>query len=141
MENENVWELIKRIENFEPENNQWCGLEELLNCLFENSNPDLGLEAMFRIYERYPEEDNDYLWGMLHGIEDIPNYESKLLESIDRKPSFFTTLMINRIINAGIQEIENRKLLDVLKSISENLDVSSDIRNYANSFIEEHLSK
>lgn len=33
---------------------------------------------MFRLYERYPEEDNEVLWGMLHGIESINGYEERI---------------------------------------------------------------
>lgn len=93
---------------------------------------------MLGIYERYPDEDNDILWGMLHGIEDIENYELKVIESVERKPSFFGVLMIHRILNANISSVEDINLLNTLKGVVNNSAVTNYVREETERFVRLH---
>ncbi|QLY81799.1 hypothetical protein [Clostridium intestinale] len=127
--------IVNKIMNFKPRNDDWFELEEILEELYNSNRAVLGLEAMLRIYERYPDEDNDILWGMLHGIEGIENYEVKVIESIARTPSFFGILMINRMLNAKIYSIENMNLIDILKSVVDNPSATNYVKETANHFI------
>lgn len=127
--------IVNKIMNFKPLNDDWFELEEILEQLYNSNRVGLGLEAMLRIYEKYPDEDNDILWGMLHGIEGIENYEVKVIESIARTPSFFGILMINRMLNAQIYSIENIKLIDILKSVVDNPIATKYVKEIASHFI------
>lgn len=134
----NIKIIIKEIENFTPRNDDWFDLENFLGELFNTHNPELGLDAMLGIYERYPDEDNDILWGMLHGIEDIENYELKVIESVERKPSFFGVLMIHRILNANISSVEDINLLNTLKGVVNNSAVTNYVREETERFVRLH---
>lgn len=134
----NIEIIIKKIERFIPQNDGWYELEEALEELYNSNNPELGLNAMLSIYERYPDEDNDILWGMLHGIEEIKDYETKIIESIKRKPSFFGVLIINRMLNDGVTTIDNIKLIDILNKVIDNPSSTDYIKQKAIRFLERH---
>ncbi|WP_284620792.1 hypothetical protein [Aquabacterium humicola] len=60
-------------------------------------------EALLQVFERFPEEDGfGVFWSILHALESADNYEHELVASVRRAPNLFNTLMINRIVNAGI---------------------------------------
>jgi hypothetical protein len=135
----NIEDIIKEIESFIPNNDEWYDLEDILEELFSSNNPQLGLNAMISIYEKYPNEDNDVLWGMLHGIEDIQGYELKIIESIKRKPSFFGVLMINRMLNLGITSIQNINLIDILDIAVNSPNATEYVKEQAKRFLQLHL--
>lgn len=134
----NIKIIIKEIESFTSRNDDWFDLENFLGELFNTHNPELGLDAMLGIYERYPDEDNDILWGMLHGIEGIENYELKVIESVKRKPSFFGVLMIHRILNANISSVEDINLLNTLKDVINNSAVTNYVREETERLVQLH---
>lgn len=132
---------INQLDEYKPIKNSfgeddWIGLEEILDSIYEANLEEKCLNSMFKIFERYPCEDNDLLWGMLHGIEAVPNYENELLESIERQPSFFTTLMINRILNANISQIEGRSLMDILTKIQADFRTPTYVKECTERWIE-----
>ena len=134
---------INQLDDYKPIKNSfgeddWIGLEEILNSIYEANLEEKCLNSMFRIYERYPCEDNDILWGMLHGIESIPSYENELLKSIERQPSFFTTLMINRILNTNISHIEGQSLMDILIKIQSDSRTPTYAKECALRWVERH---
>jgi hypothetical protein len=134
----NIEIIIQEIESFIPKNDDWLELESILGELFNSHNPELGLDVMLGIYERYPDEDNDILWGMLHGIEDIENYELKVIESVSRKPSFFGVLMLHRILNANISSVGGISLIDTLKEVANNSSATNYVRKKAERFVQLH---
>lgn len=136
--NNNTEIIVEKIKKFTPNDDDWLDLEDILAELFSCKEPELGLDAMIEIYEKYPDEDNDVLWGMLHGIEDIGNYEMKVIESVKRKPSFFGILMINRMLNADINSIGYIDLVEILKTAVSNPFASNFIKEQALRFINRH---
>lgn len=134
----NIEIIIQEIESFIPQNDDWLELESILGELFNSHNPELGLDAMLGIYERYPDEDNDILWGMLHGIEDIENYKLKVIESVNRTPSFFGVLMLHRILNANISSVGGINLVNTLKDVLNNSCATNYVREKAERFVQLH---
>ncbi|MDF2986633.1 MAG: hypothetical protein K0R50_2143 [Eubacterium sp.] len=130
--------ILNKLKSFTPQNADWITLEDILEELFNSDNPEPSLNAMLSIYERYPDEDNEVLWGMLHGIESIEYYEQNVIESLNRKPSFFGVLMINRLLNAGITAIGNVNLLDTLKLVTVNSSATSYVKEEAERFLQKH---
>ena len=59
--------------------------------------------AMLEVFERFPDDDENVFWSILHGLEHVDNYEMELVLSIRRRPSRFSTLMLNRMLNGGIK--------------------------------------
>jgi hypothetical protein len=112
-------------------------LDDALQQLFTSGRAELGIDAVLRIFERFQDQvDLNIFWNMVHGLETLPNYEEKLFESVTRQPSEFSLLMINRILNAGIAEIQGVNLLDILKGVATDESQSDHIRERAQDFIE-----
>jgi hypothetical protein len=137
----NIEVILKKIERYTPQGEDWYELEDILEELYASEKPELGLESMISIFEKYPNEDNDILWGMLHGIEDIANYEMKVIESVKRKPSFFGVLMINRMLNAGTYCIKNIDLINILRLSTVNPAATDYVKEQAERFLERHSDK
>lgn len=89
----------------------------------------------YSIFDIDPEEDNDYLWTLMHFIEKIPNSEHALLKSIIQKKTIFTVRMIGRCINSNINQIDGINLRDYLLSITNDLSESKIIREEARQYI------
>lgn len=112
-------------------------LEANLTQLFASENPELGIDALLRVFERFPEKDGFCIfWSILSGLESLPDYEGKLIASVRRQPSRFGLLMVNRMLNAGITEVEGVNLLSLLKGVAADESQSEELREEARDFIE-----
>ncbi len=124
---------MNKIDNFSPEDGVWLKLDELLIELQETNQIERGIENLFKVFERFPDEDGSgVFWTILHSIESTKNYELELLKSIERHPTEMTINMIQRITNTGIRKINDIKvsdiLLDVLNHKNSNSDVIEDVK-------------
>ena len=131
----------KKIILYNREYLEFSELEEILKEVFNNKLQKHFIHDMFRIYEKYPEEDNDIFWSMLHGIESINNYKDALFLSLNKKITKFGILMVNRIINKGIITYKNQNLLNLLEQFMNNESLSNELRNDAKEFFEYQSSK
>ncbi len=60
-------------------------LETALDTLFQSPLTERSLETLFRLFERFPNDDGyGIFWTMLHGIEDQPSYAPLLKASVRR---------------------------------------------------------
>ena len=75
-----------------------------------------------------------FLWGMLHGIENIEGAEERIFWSLRRKESLFVIIMMNRLLNIGVSKISGLDLIEKLKEIMLNENVSEKIRKQAEEF-------
>ena len=118
------------------------GLDDMILKLFASGNAELGIDAMLRVFERFQNKVDLYIfWNLVHGLETLPDYEKNLFESIKRKPSEFSLLMVNRILNAGITEVGDVNILDLLKSVAIDESQSDEMRKEAQHFVEYQDSK
>ncbi|WGG53223.1 hypothetical protein [Rugamonas sp. DEMB1] len=93
-------QILQDINNFEPtRDGSWLGLEALLSELWKTQISQGCLSTLFRVFERFPEEDGaGVFWSIVHGIESTNlAYEAALQASLERLPSEFAELMINRL--------------------------------------------
>lgn len=73
---------------------------------------------MLGVFERFPEQDGyGVFWGILHALEACEGYELELLASVSRKPCEFNVLMVNRLLNAGVSEIQGQSLDGILRFV------------------------
>ncbi|QAS59598.1 hypothetical protein [Clostridium septicum] len=72
--------------------------------------------------------------GILHGIENIKGSEERIFWSLRRKESLFVIMMINRLLNVGVSKISGLDLIEKLKEIMLNENVSEKIRKLAKEF-------
>jgi hypothetical protein len=112
-------------------------LDDTIQRLLDSEGAELGIDALLRVLERFPTKDGyGIFWGIVHGLESLPGYEVRLLESVRRQPSLFSLLMVNRILNAGIAEVNGVNLLTVLKEVAADEMQPEEIREDARDSIE-----
>ncbi|MGC9494602.1 hypothetical protein ACP45A_18145, partial [Vibrio genomosp. F10] len=68
----------------------------------------------------------------------IGNYENELVLSVLSKPHEMSVLMLNRLLNGGVNEIGGRLITDILKEISVNDALPSSIRQDAKQYLFKH---
>lgn len=108
---EKVLEVLRK---FKPSLDNLYEMNQIFEGLWETGNPEEGLDEMFLFVERYPEADADYdLFRLVHAFEDINDYESGLILSIDRCPCYINMLLVKRIENSGVKMIKGRKVRDI----------------------------
>jgi hypothetical protein len=104
-------------------NSEDCGQEEF--------------RALLDVFERFPDEDGfGVFWSIIHCLEACTGYESTLIESVTRMPVKFNILMVNRLINSGITQVNGHLLLSVLTSVTSHLSATSSAKESAQDFIE-----
>jgi hypothetical protein len=131
--------LIEAIESFTNPHNepQLQQLDEALEATHPADCGQAGFRALLNIFERFPEDDGyGIFWSIVHYLEACPGYESALIESVTRAPVGFNLLMVNRLINGGVTEIEGQALLSVLASVAANPAALGSARKSAQGFIE-----
>jgi hypothetical protein len=129
-------DIIDAIAQFTPENGDWLPLDRLLSEVTWGSLMPTDCQRLCLLFERYPEEDNEFLWGLLHRIESVHGCNEKVLLSVQRRPALMTVLMLNRMINAGQCLVAEVDLLEQIKSVSTDCRVSESIRKRANMLID-----
>ena len=112
-------------------------LDETINQLFASKNPKLGISALLEVFERFPSQDGaGTFWSIVHGLESLPGYDLPLIKSVKRQPAEFNLLMINRLLNGGVREIQGLNLLDVLKEVAAKESQTKEIRTKAQHYVE-----
>lgn len=109
-------------------------LEELLT---QSSAETLRMahKTIFQFFEDYPE--TQLLGPFLHVLDDhYPDYLEELVESVDRKPSTSTLLMVNRHLNEGHDDATRDRLMTCLLTASQQGAVSQMIRDEAAGYFE-----
>jgi hypothetical protein len=135
-----VSKIVAAIQDFQPSNGNWQGLDALLQELFQSKSASRGIDAMLHVFERYPTDEDGFgvFWTVLHGLESLPRYESKLVASVKRAPSDFGLLMVNRLLNAGRKAVGGVRLISLLEQVIKNQNVPPKIRREAQQFLELH---
>ena len=134
-----VSEIIADIEDFRPSKGNWLGLDALLQELFLSGSASVGIDAMLHVFERCPGEDGaGVFWSIVHGLESLPGYENRLVESIRRVPSAFALLMVNRLLNAECREVGSVWLLSLLEQVAEDETARPELRQEALEILDRH---
>ncbi len=125
-------EVIHDIRLFEPVDDNWLRLDELLAELWETQRPERGIDAMLNVLERFPEEDGaGVLWSIVHGLETLPDYEDQLFASIERQPSELGLVMISRIVNTGVNVVGGKPITDILEQVLQHGKATAGLREQA----------
>lgn len=92
--------------------------------------------AMLLVFERFPEDDGfGVFWGLIHALEACSGYEYEMLASVARKPCEFNVLLVNRLLNAGITEVDGIPLEGVLSTVMGSDAATPGARHDAERFI------
>jgi hypothetical protein len=116
-------------------------LDTSVQQLLASKNAELGIDALLSVFERFPDKDGyGIFWSIVHGLEGLLGYQEKLVESVRRRPSEFSLLMIHRLLNAEIKEVQGVNLLNLLKDVATDERQLEGTRKEAQDFIKWHES-
>jgi len=80
-------DLAESIKEFSPADGDWCPLESPLEAAFSDENPTRYYNAIFHLFERFPEDDGaGVFWSAVRGMEAIGDYENSLAQRFPRGP-------------------------------------------------------
>jgi hypothetical protein len=132
-------DIVEDIRCFEPTGGNWLALDRLLGELFQAGAGPLGIDAMLGVFERFPADDGaGVFWGIVHGLESLPGYEGEVIKSVCRAPSEFSVLMIGRLLNAGVEEVGDVRLVPLLREVAGRQDAAPEARRVAQEFLGKH---
>jgi hypothetical protein len=113
--------IIKDIEQFEPQDGNWLQLDRLLNELWETGEQENFTADLLRVFEKFPEEDGaGVFWSIVHGLENFRTYENELIESLNRQPSEMGLLMLRRIKNSGARTVGGMDISKIMRDLLSN---------------------
>lgn len=137
---DSIIEVINSIETLEDEN--LSILDELVQKIFDYPCPERATEALFQVYERFPDSnDHGVFWGLLHGLEALPGYEYRLVESVRKLPMNFNLAMVNRLLNAGVTKVGDTDLIALFEEVEGNPAASDSAKEEARGFLEYQQAK
>lgn len=104
---------------------------------YENEDYEPLIPAILSFFEKHPVDDCGAPGTLVHLIENYyPNYVPQLIESVNRRPTYNTILMINRILNSELTSQQRQELMRLLNNIKSDQKLESELRNEAADFIE-----
>ncbi len=134
-------QILTELNGYYPKEDEWEDLDELIAEASYHPGKDT-VKALLQVFERFPEHDGyGVFWAIVHTLEGIGNYESELVKSILRHPHEMSVLMLNRLINGGVREIDGKPIIDILNEVAVNSSFPNEIREKANHFIEYQQSR
>ena len=115
--------IVEDIESYNTDGD-WLDLDGLVQELFAHPIDQIPTAPLFSIFERFPLSDGyGVFWSILHGLEDIPDCEPALLESLRRQPSLMSLTMARRILNTP----RCAKLHSTVHKLAEELSTRKDL--------------
>lgn len=130
--------LVAALEAFSSphDEKQLQALEEAIAVARPEEFKQPEFRALLGVFERFPEDDGyGVFWSIVHCLEACKGYEAILVESVSRAPSEFNLLMVNRLLNAGITEVDGEELASLLASVATNPNAPSRARQSAQRFV------
>ena len=115
---------------------QLKSLEDCLANVFSGcpSQDDKG--ALLEVFERFPEDDGfGVFWGIVHGLEHVDDYDQELVTSVRRKPTHFNTLMLNRMLNAGIEFAAGESIEGLLREVLSQGTLAGEVSKQVQGFL------
>jgi hypothetical protein len=131
--------IVADIRSFAPVDGDWRRLDALLDELWRLGSPAEAVPELLGVFERFPEDDGaGVFWAILHGLESLPGYADEVVRSVQKRPSSFGVLMLNRILNGGRSEVGGVQLIPLLRQIAQRLELPEMIQRDAREFAELH---
>lgn len=135
--------VISDIESFDPIETDWERLDALIDELLAGPAPATGAAALLGVFERWPSAmtggvGGGALWSAIHALEKLPGYESHLLESLRRRPSVLSVMLVNRMLNVGETSADGILLVPVLRELAAAPGTTRTVRGEIESVLEDH---
>jgi hypothetical protein len=140
-----IQEIVSSIELLATINSaaDLTNLQELADLYFIHPQASEHLNVWFRLYERFPNDNSEGIfWGILHSIETYHPISDRLaIESVIRQPSEFPLMMVNRLLNSGIDRVGNVDLLELIRHVATTEHYSPIIRENAQHYLDDRQEK
>jgi len=112
-------------------------LDEAIGGLTGKAVAAAEFNQLLGVFERFPDDDGyGVFWSIVHCLEAFDGYEPLLVKSVNRKPVEFNVLMVNRLLNAGVLEVDNQSLMALLKSVATSSEARPEVRKSAARLLE-----
>jgi hypothetical protein len=133
-----ILELVKAVDQLQSVDGEDLELlQKVADRYFAQSDASQHLDVWFRLYERFPDDDGyGVFWTILHGIESQAGSGDSVVRSVQRAPTHFSLLMVNRMLNGGTSSVNGTNLLELLNHVASNEQISPSVRDDAISFVE-----
>ncbi|MDN3657058.1 hypothetical protein QWZ08_15520 [Ferruginibacter paludis] len=138
-----IYQIIEKLNNFIPfsednaANSNEIPLDDILSDLEKEKDFELAFDPIFNLLEKYPTTDFGSPGPIVHTIEKfIGYYESHLFESLNRKPTPLTILMLNRIINGEKNIIIKQNLIDRLQAYLDHPSINTQTAEVIKGFVD-----
>lgn len=136
-----VLEICSEIEVFRPFDDDWLPLEDLITKALDHREAASAFATLLAVFSRFPDEDGaGVFWSIIHGLESFDGYEPALLDAVQITPTEMTLIMLNRMLNAEITEIDGVPLAGLLQSVAQNHTYSDTVRAAAARFAVGHAA-
>jgi len=99
------------------------------------------VEAILQFMESHPEIRYGAPGSLVHFVEAFPNYDEKIIESVERKPTPHTVWMLDRVITGEQDQRRRDGLIAVMRRVLENPAADLGARNRASESVEFHTQK
>ena len=90
---------------------------------------------LFRLLERFPEEEFGAPGPIVAALEEMPGYEPLLRESVSRKPTQHTVWMVNRLLNSPLDEATRASWMQSLEAVLQHPDADDLARESVTEFL------
>lgn len=120
-------------------------LDELREEYFQSEEAGTDLDVWFRLYERLPDDDGTGSFtSILHSLEAERGYAQAVVKSLQRRPTRYPILMLNRLLSRMLYEsypagFNDEFALGLLRKVAANESVEAGLRETVARFIDEYL--
>jgi len=132
--------IVADIRTFEPVGGNWLPLDALLAELWDSGAAGAHAADLLSVFERFSDEDGDVLWGILHGLEALPDYEPILVRSVRALPSEMGVMMVGRLLNGGVSQVGGVPLVGLLREVAASAAAPKKVRASAADWAQMHAA-
>lgn len=113
--------------------------EDIIELNNEGWDTAILMDPLFRILEKNSDFDFGMPGQIVHTLEKYykKGLEEELFKSLNRKPTFYTLWMLNRIINGTSDTKEKERYMEMLKSILQ-MEIPDYLKKQAQHLIDLH---
>lgn len=141
-------EVISELNAFQPGDFEadWLGegWEHLYDVCAELSDtpyPEHGAETLFALFERLEGKDLGSPGPIVQTLEKLADYQTDLIEAMQRKPTTYTVWMVNRVLNTPLTLELRQYWLDLLRASLFHSSASEATKADAEGFIKYQNSR
>lgn len=117
----------------------FLALNDLVESLADVADPTPVFPAIFRFLEKYPAAEHGTPGPLVHLLEKTypGGFESLLMKSLERRPTYHTVWMVNRLLNApDIGKPDRVRFLEALKQAQHHQTIDEGARDLAAEFLQ-----